>query len=214
MKIDKYFSYIKASFIKMEQKYNYKNKLLKSNDIELKMALNKLNGRSNFEKIKFRSQYSFPLIDDNSEQNYSERFNFLQINKSQFQKNINNKNKDELVSELFKEIKILWNDLGIKKEYQEEFISFIVNNENFEKRNKYITFEKNSLMKLKKNLMNYMSEKENRTKNIKLLKQLNNDIYISFIKENKINSSLIKQIIDCIKNIRISSINLVKIMLK
>ena len=198
----------------MEQKYNYKNKLLKSNDIELKMALNKLNGRSNFEKIKFSSQYSFPLIDDNSEQNYSERFNFLQINKSQFQKNRNNKNKDELISELFKEIKILWNDLGIKKEYQEEFISFILNNENSEKRNKYITFEKNSLMKLKKNLMNYMSEKENRTKNIKLLKQLNNDIYISFIRENKINSSLIIQIIECIKNIRISSINLVKNHLK
>ena len=105
MKIDKYFSYIKASFIKMEQKYNYKNKLLKSNDIELKMALNKLNGRSNFEKIKFRSQYSFPLIDDNSEQNYSERFNFLQINKSQFQKNRNNKNKDELISEFLKKLK-------------------------------------------------------------------------------------------------------------
>ena len=70
----------------MEQKYNYKNKLLKSNDIELKMALNKLNGRSNFEKIKFRSQYSFPLIDDNSEQNYSERFNFLQINNLNFKK--------------------------------------------------------------------------------------------------------------------------------
>ena len=198
----------------MEKKFNDKNSLFKNKDFKLKIAFNKYNTRSKIGNIKINSQYSFPLIEDNSVQNLSDRLNFLNINKSEFESNKNNKDKHELDSEIFKEIKILWKELGIKKEYQEELIKFLVNIKNLEQRNKYITLEKNSLMQLKANLMKYMNEKKIRTKSIKLLKQLNNEIYISLIKEKKINSSLIKQIIDCIKDIRISSINLVKSLIK
>ena len=127
----------------MEKKFNDKNSLFKNKDFKLKIAFNKYNTRSKIGNIKINSQYSFPLLEDNSVQNLSDRLNFFNINKSEFESNKNNKDKHELDSEIFKEIQKLWKELGIKKEYQEELIKFLVNIKNLEQRNKYITLEKN-----------------------------------------------------------------------
>ena len=105
---------------------------------------------------------------------------------STFERKQQNINKTELDSEIFEEIKILWQELGIKYEYQNEFESYLINIENPEKRMKYLTFEKNNLTELKNSLIKFRKEKQLRTRNIKLLKELNSGIYISLTKEKKI----------------------------
>ena len=65
----------------MEKKFNDKNSLFKNKDFKLKIAFNKFNTRSKIGNIKINPQYSFPLIEDNSVQNLSDRLNFFNINK-------------------------------------------------------------------------------------------------------------------------------------
>ena len=55
-----------------------------------------------------------------------------------------------------------------------------------------------------------MKERKFRSTNIETLKELNSKIFVLKNKKEKINISLIQQIIDCFKEIRISSINIIK----
>ena len=72
--------------------------------------------------------------------------------------------------------------------------------------------EKNNLYKIKEALMKFTKDKMNRIKNIDLLKKLNNKIKEN--NDNKISKELLKEIIDCIKAIRINSVNVVNNLIK
>jgi hypothetical protein len=167
-------------------------------------------GTRNFKPMNYYQKFESDINNPNE----ADKLNHLQSKSSAFERKQQNINKTELDSEIFEEIKILWQELGIKYEYQNEFESYLINIENPEKRMKYLTFEKNNLTELKNSLIKFRKEKQLRTRNIELLKELNSGIYISLTKEKKIKSSLIKQVVECIKEIRISSINLIRNLIK
>ena len=203
----------------MKTKFNIKNTMYKTfkkkDDLKLKKTNIHINNHSMIGKRNFKPLNSYQRNEnDICNQNETDKFNHLQSKSSAFEKKPQNLNKTGLDSELFEEIKILWEELGIKYEYQNEFESFLINTENLEKREKYLTFEKNNLTELKNSLVKFRKEKQLRTRNIELLKELNSGIYISLTKEKKIKSSLIKQVVECIKEIRISSINLIRNLIK
>ena len=197
----------------MQTKFNDDNQLIKKEIDKLKESDRRFTSHSMLGNKNFKNLDPFQRTEIGNIQNYKNKLTFL---KSKPAININQIDIDiqELDSELYEEIKILWTELGIKHEYQNEFEPFIVNTKNLDRRMKFLSLEKNNLIQLKKSLIKFMKEKEFRSKNIGLLKELNSGIYISILKEKRINSSLIKQVIDCIKDIRISSINLVRNIIK
>ena len=170
--------------------------------------------RSNNDIKLFKSLDFFPKIGNQNQKDFIS-INSLK-NSSNFEKcnqNITD-NKSVLEEELLKEIKLLWNELGIKDEYQYEFESYISLLNNSERKIKYLSFEKDNLTKFKNSLIKYMKEKEYRNKKIKLLEEINNSLFINQIEEKTIDRELIKEIINYIKSIRISSINVVNYFIK
>ena len=203
----------------MKTKFNVKSALHKTFKKKENLKLKKTNihinnhsmmGIRNFKPMNYYQKFESDINNPNG----ADKLNHLQSKSSAFERKQQNINKTELDSEIFEEIKILWQELGIKYEYQNEFESYLINIENPEKRMKYLTFEKNNLTELKNSLIKFRKEKQLRTRNIELLKELNSGIYISLTKEKKIKSSLIKQVVECIKEIRISSINLIRNLIK
>ena len=203
----------------MKTKFNVKSALHKTFKKKENLKLKKTNihinnhsmmGIRNFKPMNYYQKFESDINNPNE----ADKLNHLQSKSSAFERKQQNINKTELDSEIFEEIKILWQELGIKYEYQNEFESYLINIENPEKRMKYLTFEKNNLTELKNSLIKFRKEKQLRTRNIELLKELNSGIYISLTKEKKIKSSLIKQVVECIKEIRISSINLIRNLIK
>ena len=203
----------------MKTKFNVKSALHKTFKKKENLKLKKTNihinnhsmmGTRNFKPMNYYQKFESGINNPNG----ADKLNHLQSKSSAFERKQQNINKTELDSEIFEEIKILWQELGIKYEYQNEFESYLINIENPEKRMKYLTFEKNNLTELKNSLIKFRKEKQLRTRNIELLKELNSGIYISLTKEKKIKSSLIKQVVECIKEIRISSINLIRNLIK
>ena len=203
----------------MKTKFNVKSALHKTFKKKENLKLKKTNihinnhsmmGTRNFKPMNYYQKFESDINNPHE----ADKLNHLQSKSSAFERKQQNINKTELDSEIFEEIKILWQELGIKYEYQNEFESYLINIENPEKRMKYLTFEKNNLTELKNSLIKFRKEKQLRTRNIELLKELNSGIYISLTKEKKIKSSLIKQVVECIKEIRISSINLIRNLIK
>ncbi len=124
--------------------------------------------------------------------------------------------KDENINdEQFREIELLWDELGITDEYQDQFELYLGTITNIENRQKFLLIEKNNLNKIKEALIKFSKEKNNRIKNIEFLKQLNNNIKQNVILgDKKITKELLKQIIDCIKTIRLNSVNAVNSFIK
>ena len=102
---------------------------------------------------------------------------------------------------------------GITYEYQEEFELYLNSINNLENGKNFLLKEKSNLYKIKETLIKFSKDNINRIKNIELLKKLNNKI-----KENSdtntINKELLKEIINCIKAIRINSVNVINNLIK
>ena len=132
-------------------------------------------------------------------------------NKTSYFKKSDLKEEDEL----FSEIELLWDELGITDEYQDQFELYLGTIFNAEAKNKFLILEKNNLNKTKELLIKLSKEKMNRLKNIELLKQLNNTLKLSNINgELRIGKETIKSIVDCLKAIRINSINVINNIIK
>ena len=142
------------------------------------------------------------------------QFELFVRNKTSYFKNSDLKDEN-INDEQFREIELLWDELGITDEYQDQFELYLGTITNIENRQKFLLIEKNNLNKIKEALIKFSKEKNNRIKNIELLKQLNNNIKQNVILgDKKITKELLKQIIDCIKTIRLNSVNAVNSFIK
>jgi len=142
-------------------------------------------------------------------------------NKGQFELFVRNKtsyfkNSDlQEENEIFSEIELLWDELGITDEYQDQFELYIGTIVNPDTKNRFLSIEKSNLNKAKEILIKFSKEKKNRLKNIELLKQLNNTIKLNNNNgELKVGKEIIKSVVDCIKAIRINSINVINNIIK
>lgn len=153
------------------------------------------------------------FVTNNINQNQKKgQFELFVRNKTSFYKNSDLRDDND---EQFGEIELLWDELGITDEYQDQFEIYLNSMNNRETKNRFIMIEKNNLNKLKDSLIKFSKEKMNRNKNIELLKNLNivlkeNNIF----NENKISKDLLKEIIDCIKAIRINAVNIINSLIK
>ena len=153
------------------------------------------------------------FVTNNINQNQKKgQFELFVRNKTSFYKNSDLRDDND---EQFGEIELLWDELGITDEYQDQFEIYLNSMNNRETKNRFIMIEKNNLNKLKDSLIKFSKEKMNRNKNIELLKNLNivlkeNNIF----NENKISKELLKEIIDCIKAIRINAVNIINSLIK
>ena len=142
------------------------------------------------------------------------QFELFVRNKTSYYKNSDLKNEN-INDEQFGEIELLWDELGITDEYQDQFELYLGTINNSEGRQRFLMMEKNNLNKIKDALIKFSKEKKNRIKTIELLKQLNNIVKQNIIKgEKKISKELLKQIIECIKSVRLSSVNVVNNFVK
>ena len=124
-------------------------------------------------------------------------------------------NEENMNDEKFLEIELLWDELGIKDEYQDQFELYLSNIDNSTYKNKILILEKNNLIELKEELIEFMNEKENRYKNIDILKQLNNKLKANNNNNQfEPNKEVVKQIVECIKEIRKCSVNIVMKLIK
>ncbi len=118
-------------------------------------------------------------------------------------------------NEIFSEIELLWDELGITDEYQDQFELYTGTIVNPNTKNRFLSIEQNNLNKTKEILIKFSKEKKNRLKNIELLKQLSNTIKLNNNNgELKVGKDIIKSVVDCIKAIRINSINVINNIIK
>ena len=118
-------------------------------------------------------------------------------------------------NEIFSEIELLWDELGITDEYQDQLELYAGTIVNPDTKNRFLSIEKNNLNKTKEILIKFSKEKKNRLKNIELLKQLSNTIKLNNNNgELKVSKDIIKSVVDCIKAIRINSINVINNIIK
>ena len=156
---------------------------------------------------------SFSLSSQNTTKNKGQ-FELFVRNKTAFFKN-RDLNQEIIGDEQFGEIELLWDELGITDEYQDQFELYLGTINNPEDKRNFLSYEKNNLIKIKEALKKFAKEKIIRNNNIELLKRLN-----QLMKENtifgvnKINTELLKEIIDCIKTLRINSVNVVNNLIK
>ena len=111
-------------------------------------------------------------------------------------------------------IQIIWDDLGVSEEYQNQFLKFMKNLSEENKR-EYFEMEKNYLKKFRDSLFKLSKEISSREKNIEDLKKFDEIIKTSFPdKEKKLNEQILLDIQNCIKLLRINSVNIVNYMYK
>ena len=97
------------------------------------------------------------------------QFELFVRNKTSYFKNSDLKDEN-INDEQFREIELLWDELGITDEYQDQFELYLGTITNIENRQKFLLIEKNNLNKIKEALIKFSKEKNNRIKNIELLK--------------------------------------------
>ena len=142
------------------------------------------------------------------------QFELFVRNKTAYFKN-SDLRQENLNNEEFGEIALLWEELGITDEYQDQFELYLSSIANTEYKNRFLMIEKNNLIKIKEALTKFSKGKINRNKNIELLKKLNNILKENKIFEaNKIGNDLLKEINECIKSIRLNAVNVVNNLLK
>ena len=111
-------------------------------------------------------------------------------------------------------IQIIWDDLGVSEEYQNQFLKFMKNLSEENKR-EYFEMEKNYLKKFRDSLFKLSKEISSREKNIDDLKKFDEIIKTSFPdKEKKLNEQILLDIQNCIKLLRVNSVNIVNYMYK
>ena len=192
----------------MKKQFNVKN-----NKQILKISIKDMNRHPVINNI-IKSQFPKILIDkkliEDTKINNFDNNNW----KYETTQKIINKNKYTSNEELLEEIKILWKELGIKEKYRFEFESFLTIMNYPERITKLLYLEKNNLLILKNYLIKFMKEKETRATYIQSLEELNNRYYNFLNQETNIDNSLIREINSCIKNIRISSLNVINNYIK
>ena len=156
---------------------------------------------------------SLPKLDKIMNNQNKGQFELFVRNKTSYFKNSDLK-QDNSNDELFLEIELLWNELGITDEYQDQFELYLGSIEYPDNQNIFLLNEKSNLIKIKEALLKLSKEKKIRIKNIEQLKKYNNIMKENYIGENRINKELIKDIIECIKSIRINSVNVVNSLIK
>ena len=129
------------------------------------------------------------------------------INNYNYQININQKDKEK---EEYKEelliIKNLWEELGVTQEYQEQFNNILVY-ENLRKN--LFNYEKENLQKFRNSLMKLRKEIINRENNIESLIRI-----IRAIESQNANDNLLKEVVNIIKSLRLNAVNIVFYMQK
>ena len=145
--------------------------------------------------------------------NYNSNKNIFKINNEE----INNYNFNNLNENKKAQINLIINlfeDLGVTNEYQNIFINYIINL-NDEQFNKYLELEKKNLLKFRNILLNLNKEIISREENINNLKNFENVVLKTFnLGYNKLNNSILDDIIICIKAIQSNSIKIVFLMNK
>ena len=101
-------------------------------------------------------------------------------------------------------IRNLWEELGVTKEYQNQFEK-LSRNLSEEEKNYIYTQEKNNLNRFKNILIKLTKEINHREKSIKILQKINESLLDNFYNDKII----LKDVINILKNIRIHSINVV-----
>ena len=141
-------------------------------------------------------------------------FELFVRNKTSYFKNSDLK-EENINDEEFVEIELLWDELGVTDEYQDQFEMYLNSINNLENKKNFLYIEKNNLYKIKEALIKFSKEKINRIKNIGILKKLNNNIKENkTIGDNIVNKELLKEIVEVIKAIRINSVNVVNNLIK
>lgn len=203
---------------KNNKKYINKTKYPPSNK-QLGETTKSYFGENELKKFKSTSKTisvnSLPKIDSY----YTTNSFFPKTNKGQFELFVRNKTsflkEDNLNDEEFCEIELLWDELGITDEYQDQFELYLDSINNYENKKKFLSIEKKNLEKIKDALLKFSKEKKTRIKNIEILKKLNNNIKENSINgDNTVNKEFLKDINDSIKAIRINSINVVNSLIK
>ena len=141
------------------------------------------------------------------------KFDFFTPNKVSFLKN-NDIKEEGIGNESFLEIELLWEELGITEEYKKEFELHLGSINNIKCKKMLLKLERNNLKKIKEALNKFSKEKLSRFNNIEILKKLNNDLKGKNIIDIGIQKELLFEIIDCIKAIRLNSINAIYSLIK
>ena len=134
---------------------------------------------------------------------------------------INNQNNNLIKSKDTKEdneefslIQNIWDDLGVREEYQNQFLNY-VKNLNEEEKKEFYEMEKKNLKRFRDSLLKISKEISNREKNIEDLKKFDEIIETTFPdKEQQLNDQLLLDIQNCIKALRVNSVNIVNYMNK
>ena len=114
------------------------------------------------------------------------------------------KNKNENLNE---ELINIWNDLGVSEDYREQFIMYIENLKENEKK-EFLDIEISNLNKFRNYLLKLSNEIKNREKFINDLKKFDKIIESTF-NNNNLNNSILTDVQNTIKLLRKNSINIV-----
>ena len=149
----------------------------------------------NFEKKEIKNNFqesSLPILNKNQN-------NLIQSRNS----------KDEMMNEELGLIQNMWDDLGVTKEYQNQFVKYL-KNLNEEEKKEFFEFEKNNLKRLRECLLKLTKEISSREKKIEDLKKFDEILETTYPDETqKINDSILLDIQNTIKNLRVNSVNIV-----
>ena len=136
---------------------------------------------------------------------------------NEYNKSFNNKknnamNEKYLIKEQLNLLNIIWDKLGITREYKNIFINNISNIIESEQKN-FIKEEKNNMKKIMDSLIETKQEIINRDNNISLLKKYNQSLENSLGTEYIVNN-ILKETISLIKKLRNNAVIIVRKMIK
>ena len=161
-----------------------------------KVKLSKLNKNiSQLPKLQKENKIINPFIRCSSD---------VMINK--YQIDAKEKENEEYYKEEVQIIKNLWEELGITKEYQIQF-NYYLQNENLRKT--MLFQEKEKLQKFRNSLMKLRKEIISRENNIESLIKI-----IKILENERMQENLLNEIIGIIKSLRLNSVNIVFYMMK
>ena len=108
-----------------------------------------------------------------------------------------------------------WDNLGITRDYRISFLNHL-DKLSLSGKKDFYNYEKNNLKRFREALLNLKNEIWNREENLSKLKKLNKDLEKCVNDGNNANSkkNILQQVINCIKNLRLNAINIVKKVIK
>ena len=137
---------------------------------------------------------------------------FNKKTKTYFKNCLIDNDKIDFEDDEFKIIKNMWNDLGVTQNYQIQFVN-VIKKYNEENLINIFEQEKKNLKRFRDCLLKLSKEISNRKNNILTLKKFDEILENNF-PEQKINDSLIKEIIKIIQMIRVNSVKVVNYIIK